>query len=195
MRKQLARMLLLGAIMTPRLLAQAVPAGTSEMGRHRDVAATFDVMRSNVTSSPNFLMEGGSLQVHQQLYGRIGVVGDLAYIHTTNEVSSGVGLDLVTATIGPRYTCPIANQRIFVFGQALVGDAFGFNSVFPKPSGAVSSTNSLATQVGGGISFALSPLLAVRAIQADWVHTLFPNATTSVQNNLRVGAGIVFRFH
>ena len=28
----------------------------------------------------------------------------------------------------------------------------------------------------------------------DWLRTQLPNATTKVQNNLRLGAGLVFRF-
>jgi hypothetical protein len=41
---------------------------------------------------------------------------------------------------------------------------------------------------------ALSRHLAVRALDAAWLHTQLPNATTNAQNNVRLGPGVVFRF-
>jgi hypothetical protein len=40
----------------------------------------------------------------------------------------------------------------------------------------------------------LSPRIALRAIEADYFLTLLPNGTSDRQNNLRLSAGIVFRF-
>jgi hypothetical protein len=40
----------------------------------------------------------------------------------------------------------------------------------------------------------LSRHLALRAFQVAWLRTQLPNATTGVENNLRVGAGFDFRF-
>jgi len=34
---------------------------------------------------------------------------------------------------------------------------------------------------------------AIWTLHADWIRTQFPNGTTSVQNNLRLGAGVVIR--
>ena len=36
--------------------------------------------------------------------------------------------------------------------------------------------------------------LAVRALDAAWLRTQLPNATTSAQDNVRLGAGAVFKF-
>jgi hypothetical protein len=105
-----------------------------------------------------------------------------------------VKLDLVTATFGPRYTWSPAHRKYALFGQALVGGAFGFNSVFPAAPGAAASQNSLAVNLGGGINVALSPHPALRAFEADWLRTQLPNSTNNAQNSLRAGAGIVFRF-
>jgi len=68
------------------------------------------------------------------------------------------------------------------------------NSVFPNPGGANESANSLALYVGGGVNLRLKDHLALRALEADWLRTQMPNATTNVQNNLRVGAGLIYRF-
>jgi hypothetical protein len=40
----------------------------------------------------------------------------------------------------------------------------------------------------------LTHRLSVRAFEANWLRTELPNATTNVQNNLRLGAGILYRF-
>jgi peptidoglycan-associated lipoprotein len=39
----------------------------------------------------------------------------------------------------------------------------------------------------------LSRHIDLRAFEADWLRTELPNSTTNIQNNLRVGAGFVFR--
>lgn len=67
------------------------------------------------------------------------------------------------------------------------------NSLFPGPSAASSTSNSFAVKAGGGLNVALSRRLALRAIEADYLSTRFPNTTNNEQNNLALGAGIVFR--
>ena len=158
-----------------------------------DVAVTYDTMLSNVTAGTHFWMQGGSIQVHGQFWRGLGVVADVAGLHTGNINNSGVGLDLVTVTFGPRYTWSLAHSRYSVFGQALVGEGLGMNSTFPASSSAVSAATSLATQLGGGVNLSLSHQFALRAIEASWVRSQIPNATDDVQNSMRLGAGMVFR--
>jgi peptidoglycan-associated lipoprotein len=123
-------------------------------------------------------------------------VADLAGEHTGNMHGSGVGLDMVTMTFGPRYTWQAARyRRPALYGQALVGQANGFNSVIPSASGATSSANSLALKIGGGVNYTLSRRLAVRVIEADWLRTQLPNGAANVQNNLHLGAGLILRFY
>jgi hypothetical protein len=75
----------------------------------------------------------------------------------------------------------------------LLGQAWGFNSYFPTASGGITSDNSLALQVAGGVDLGLSRHFGVRVFQADWVRTQLPNGTTDVQNTLRLGAGLLLR--
>jgi peptidoglycan-associated lipoprotein len=159
------------------------------------VAVVYNPLLANIVGGNSFSMQGGSVQVHGQFWHGLGVVADVSGLHTASTGgSSGVGLDMVTATFGPRYTWSPAHRRYAIFGQALVGEAHGMNSVFPNPAGANDSANSLALYVGGGINVRLKDHLALRVLEADWLRTQLPNATTNVQNNLRVGAGLIYRF-
>jgi len=60
--------------------------------------------------------------------------------------------------------------------------------------GANDSADSLALYAGGGVNVHLKNRLALRAIEANWLRTQMPNATTNVQNNLRLGAGLIYTF-
>jgi hypothetical protein len=84
-------------------------------------------------------------------------------------------------------------DRVQFFGQTLAGEANGMNSVFPGASGADTAANGAALQVGGGMNVPLSRHLALRAFEASWLRTDLANGTTNVQNNLRFGAGLIFR--
>lgn len=190
MRRQLS-LLLAGAMMAGPMLAQNT---TVQPQYPLDVAITYSAAMSNATTTDRFWMHGGSAQLHGQLYRGLGVVAEVSGAHRGSINSSGVGLDIVTATFGPRYTWSPTHSRYSIFGQALVGEASGFASVFPTVRGAIDSSNSLAVQAGGGMNLSLSPRIALRVFDASWMQTQFPNGTTNVQNFLRLGAGVVFRF-
>jgi peptidoglycan-associated lipoprotein len=68
------------------------------------------------------------------------------------------------------------------------------HSVFPAASGANDSADSLALYVGGGVNLHLKHRFALRVIEVNWLRTQMPNATTNVQNNLRLGAGLIYKF-
>ncbi|MGH9599383.1 MAG: outer membrane protein [Terracidiphilus sp.] len=200
MRRQLKSMILAaaiaGAFAVPRLAAQSAPvqAASARARFQLSVAVTYDETLANSITSESFWMEGGRVQVCGDFYRGLGAVADIAGMNAGNIRSTGISLDMVTATFGPRYTWSRAHSRTSYYGQALLGEAEGFNGLFPEAGAAVSSTYSMALQVGGGVSVALSPRVSLRAFQADWLRTQFPNSTTLVQNNLHLGAGIVFRF-
>jgi hypothetical protein len=159
-----------------------------------DVAVVYNSLLTNVVVGNSFWMQGGSVQVHGQFWHGWGVVADVSGLHTGNGNGSGVGLDLVTVAFGPRYTWSAPHRRYALFGQFLAGETNGLNSVFPNIAGARDSANSLALYIGGGVNVPLKHRLALRALEANWLRTQLPDGTTNVQNNLRLGAGLVFRF-
>jgi hypothetical protein len=197
MSKKLSYALLLGAVLSVPLLAvsqtaASKPAAAKSAPESRlDAAITYNPMAAGLISGNNFWMEGVSGQLNGRLWRRLSLTADIGDQHNGNMSSSGVGLDMVTTTFGPRYTWK-RNSYTF-YGQMLAGEAFGMNSVFPGVSGPTSSANSLALLGGGGINRQLSKRVAVRLFEADWMHTQLPNSTTNAQNNLRLGAGLVVR--
>jgi hypothetical protein len=188
--------LMTGLLMAGNALAQTAPAATNTTAHQNgllEISITGDGMMSNTIAGQSFWMEGGNLEVAGQFFHGVSVVADICGTHTADFGSSGVGLDLVTATFGPRYTWRKPKKRYEFFGQALLGEANGFNSVFPAAGGAQDSAYSMAIQAGGGMNLKVSQHLVLRVLEANWLRTQLPNSTTSVQNNVRLGAGIVFR--
>jgi outer membrane immunogenic protein len=159
-----------------------------------DLAVVYQPLLANRVVNGSFWLQGGGLQLHSQFWHGLGVVADVSGAHARDTHDSGVGLDLVTITFGPRYTWTSPYRRTALFGQILVGEADGLNSVFPGAFGVSSSAHGLALLVGGGINVPLQRRLTVRAAEVSWVRTQLPNATTNVQNNLRLGAGLIYRF-
>jgi hypothetical protein len=73
-------------------------------------------------------------------------------------------------------------------------EANGFNSLFIGDTAAISSADSFALEVGGGLDWRFAKHVGLRALQASWIRTQLPNSTTNVQNHLTLGSGIVLRF-
>jgi hypothetical protein len=192
-------LLLAASLLVPAGLAaqQPYPARTSD--HHEvDAAVTYTEQYSNLVSTPTFWHGGGSIELSAQLHHGFGLAANVAGTQTNNADGTGIGLSLVTATFGPRYTYykPLGSEHkrsLAIFGQGLLGQAWGFDSYFPTASGGITSDNSLALQVGGGVDLGFTRHIGIRVFQADWVRTQLPNGTTDVQNTLRLGAGIVFR--
>lgn len=166
----------------------------TQQPRRLDLAVTYLAERSlKANTSENFWMQGGSIQIGANVWRGWGIAADVTGIHAGSIGSSGVPISLVTTTFGPRYRWH-ADRHLSLYGQGLIGEADGFHSVFPAQVGAQSSSNSLAIQTGGGIDYKLSDRVALRVLDAAWLRTQLPNSTDNVQNNLRLGAGIVVRF-
>jgi opacity protein-like surface antigen len=85
---------------------------------------------------------------------------------------------------GPRVSVPVG--KFTPFAEGMVGFAhIHTGGTLPGPS-----NTSFATAVGGGVDYRVFHPLALR-VEGDYIRTKFFNAT---QNNLRLSAGVVFRF-
>ena len=192
---KVARVLVAGAILGSTMATHAqLHKDDAKSDGPLEVTVMYQAVRVNPVSGSGAWLQGGSVQVGAQFWRGLGEFAEIAGAHNASFSSNGVGLDLVTATFGPRYTWAYPHSRISAYGQALAGEAFGINSVFPGTAGATDNANGLAFVVGGGVNYALQHHVALRLIQADWLRTQLPNATTNVQNNLRLGAGLTMHF-
>jgi hypothetical protein len=163
-----------------------------------DLAISFLGDRTNPVAGSNSWLTGGAIELGADVWRGLGIAADVQGLHVSSIGSQGVPFDMVVTTFGPRYryTKPISSERrtISAFGQALLGEAIAFHSLFPSSQGTTGSAHSLALQIGGGLDLGLSRHVAVRPVQAAWLHTQFPNGTTNVQNHLQLGAGLVMKF-
>jgi len=197
MSKKQSYALLLGAVLSVPLLAlsQAGPSTAKAVNSaplsRLEAAVTYNPMAAGLVSGNNFWMEGGSGQLDARLWRGLSLTADIGGQHNSNMRSSGVGLDIVTTTFGPRYRWQ--RKGYTFYGQMLVGEAHGMNSVFPGVNGISSNASGLALLGGGGVNRQLSRRFAVRLFEADWMRTQLPNSTTNAQNDLRLGAGLVMR--
>jgi hypothetical protein len=159
-----------------------------------DLAVSYIEQRSlKAGTTQDFWLQGGSMELGLNVWRSLGIAANVTGSHAASIGSSGVPLSLVTATLGPRYRWH-SGHKISIYGEALVGEAHGFDSTFPAPGGSQSTANSFAVQLGGGVDLRLNHRFSVRLIDAGWLRTQLPNSTDTIQNTLRVGAGFALRF-
>ncbi len=114
----------------------------------------------------------------------LGLVGDFGVYHN----STGAGANTVSYLFGPklayRHSDKLTPYFHFLLGGAHVGTGFAGGA----------SANAFALAFGGGFDAKVSPHVAIRLIQAEYVLTKFNFGVVSThQNNARISAGIVFR--
>ena len=160
-----------------------------------DLAITYNTLRGSTTSGQSFWLQGASVQLHDRFYKGLGAVADLSIARTGNMAGTGVGLRLITATFGPRYTIALPKPtRTEIYAQALGGFTHASNGLFPG-SGSVSSTaSSAALNLGGGLNLRLMHKLSLRPIELAWARSTLANNSANQQDNLRIGSGMVIHF-
>ena len=178
-------------MLTIFLFAAAQPAGAQSAF---DAGAGYTYIHTNAPAGNCgcFAMNGANGWLGFHLGHGIALVGELAVQHAGNIANTGADLTLTSFVAGPRYTSH-AFGRLQPFAQVLIGGAHASGGLSPGSSGLGSSTG-FAAIAGGGLEFKLSERVALRAIEADYYYTRFNNGTNDHQNNLRIGAGLLFRF-
>lgn len=158
--------------------------------------ATYSEMRANapVGGCGCFWMTGAlggfSIPVWRNLSAVVEGGG-----HTTDHIPGfNTGLSLTYGMGGLRMR--VSNHTRFQpFAQALFGGVHGFDGYFPAPVGKLPTTydTSFAYTVGGGLDIAVSKHVWIRAVQADYFYSELRNIQGDRQNQLRIGAGVLFR--
>lgn len=189
----ISRLLLIGLTIAAPIAAQVGPAAeTSRM--HVNIGATYAPARFSQTNGASFWAQGTGIQSQVRLGQQLGVVTDARIYYKSNINSTGVNLNFVSLTAGPRYTLPVA-RNMAVFGQALFGGSLAYNGLFPNGSGGLKTTaGGLAIIAGGGAEMRLSGHLILRAIEVDRLRVHLPNGANNTQNALSIGGGVNYWF-
>jgi len=124
--------------------------------------------------------------------GAFAVAGD-----TTVATGSSAANDLTLSayTEGVRYRPSLHLAGLRPFGQVFVGVAHSSGSLVKTANSANSNAPAaFAANLGGGLDLRAGHRLSFRLIEVDYLLTPFDNGSNNHQNNVRIGAGVVFRF-
>jgi outer membrane immunogenic protein len=176
--------------LTTAAVAQQKPSNTI------DGSITFSELRANapVGGCGCFWMAGGMGEISYPVWGNFSAVAEVAG-HTTGHIPDfNTGLSLLSGMGGVRLRVP-NHTRFQPFAQALFGGVHGFDSYFPAPVGKLPTSydTSFALAVGGGLDVTISKHVWIRALKADYNYSALRNLQGDNQNQLRIGAGILFR--
>jgi hypothetical protein len=178
------------------LLALPSAAGAQRPVNSLDAYVTYSDMHANapVGGCGCFWMNGGTGGLSVPVWRNFSAVVEAGGNHTGHIPGFNVGLSLFYGMGGIRWR--LANHTRFQpFGQALFGGVHGFDSYFPAPVGKLPTSydTSYASAVGGGFDIAVSKHVWIRAVQADYFYSELRNLEGNRQNQVRLGAGVVFR--
>ncbi len=156
-----------------------------------EVSGAYSYVRANAANSGgSFNLNGGSASFAYNFSDRVGIVAD-GGLYRFGGLPSGLDSTMYTYLFGPRFTLRKVSH-FTPFAQVLLG-----GGRLNASSGGVSAgENAFALAMGGGVDLPVSHRFSIRLIQADYLLTRFDGVigASATQNNVRVSAGIVFRF-
>jgi outer membrane immunogenic protein len=183
-------------LLTAILFLAGMPAALAQESYSGDAAVTYHWVRANAGPGQCgcFSLNGGGLSGSWNVHGPWSVVTDFGAEYTGSATPSSSSLTLTSYLAGARYRIPQpwldGSHKPQPFAQILIGAAHAGGGV----AGLGDSSFGFASRVGGGIDVPISSHFAVRIIQIDYYLTHFANATNDHQNNLMVGAGVLYHW-
>jgi outer membrane immunogenic protein len=172
------------------LRGQSTPSGKAPPAQ-LEATLAYSADRGSGSANSNFWMQGGKAEFSAAFSRSFSLVGDVAVLHASNINSANGSIGLVSYLFGPRFSYR-RYSRFTPFGQILIGGVHGFDAYFPSAAGFTLTPDAFAMAAGGGVNVPVSRHLAIRPVQVDYFQTQLPNNAANRENNLRVGAGIVF---
>ncbi len=160
-----------------------------------EAGADYNYVRANAPPDACgcFSMHGGNAWFALNFTRSFAAVAEFSSQRASDIGASGQNLTLTSYLFGPRYSWR-RSEHFVPFGQVLLGGAHASGSFASNTSGFAGSSNAFGLIAGGGLDIAVTPHLAIRVLEADYYRTQFNNGFNDRQNNLRLGAGIIFRF-
>jgi hypothetical protein len=180
------------------LLAGALTAAAQERSEV-DLSLHYSYIHAQQVSSGGccFQMNGGGISLTYHANRWLGLEADIGSAYTGNVNGSGFNLNLTSYLFGPRISLH-RGRRLSSYGHVLFGGGHAGGTLYTRGFSVGSSSpaaqNAFMMAAGGGVDVALNRRFGLRLLQADWYFGKFPNGSTHRQDNLRLSAGIVFRF-
>ena len=189
MMKSLAVRLLLGLLGTALLAkAQQEPSKFDLYGGYYYARINVNANVPGIAPSATYNGNGGGGQFEYNANHGLGVVGDLGGFRATSSGSGSFAGGVFTYLLGPRVN--FRRGKVTLFAQTLFGGVRTTDGIAQSTG----TENNFAMTAGGGIDIKVSMHVCVRPVQAEYFMTKIPDGLNNRQDNLRVGAGIVFQF-
>ena len=158
-----------------------------------EVSGGYAYVRGISNPGSGFNVNGGVADLSFRFRERMAVVADFGAYHFTN-LGLGLSSTMYTYLVGPRLALrgSRAERRFVPFGQVLVGGG----RVNASANGLNAGENSVLVAAGAGVDLNFSHRIAFRAIEGEYFLSRFnhPDGSSATQNNVRISAGLVFRF-
>jgi hypothetical protein len=167
--------------------AQQAPSPTPRF----EVSGTYSYIRANAANSGGgYNLNGGSASFAYNFSDRLAVVAD-GGIYRFGGLPSGLDSTMYTYLFGPRYTFRRVS-RVTPFAEVLLGDG----RLNASAGGISAGENGFSMAIGGGLDWPLRRRFSIRLIEAEYLLTRFDRVTgtSATQNDVRISAGLVFRF-
>jgi outer membrane immunogenic protein len=180
------------------LLFAGASTAMAQEGISGDAAVTYQWVHTNAGPGECgcFGVNGGGVSASWNVRGPWSVVADFSSQTATGAPTVGSSLTLTSGLGGARYELPRLRRnwihgahRVQPFAQILVGVSHAGGGA----AGLGDGTNRFAARAGGGLDVPVSRRFSVRG-QIDYFATTFANATNDHQNNLLIGAGLVYHW-
>jgi hypothetical protein len=156
-----------------------------------EVSGEYSYIRANAANSGGgYNLNGGSASLAYNFSDRLAVVGDVG-AYRFGGLPSGLTSTMYTYLFGPRYTFRKLT-RVTPFAQVLLGGG----RLNASSGGLNAGENGFSMAIGGGLDLPLRRRFSVRLIQAEYLLTRFDSTSgaSATQNDVRISAGLVFRF-
>jgi len=195
-----ALLLTFAAVSTRWAVAQvpAQPGGPNSVPPRGDLALGYSYLHSNAPPAGCgcFNMNGGNATFAWAIRpGSWALVGDVLSTYAGGVSAAGYDLTLTAFTGGVRYLPPAGHSSLHPFGQVLAGVAHSSGTLVQGTNPASANAGAaFAGSFGGGLDLRATSRFSVRLVEADYLLTTFDNGSNNHQNNLRISAGVVFRF-
>jgi outer membrane immunogenic protein len=190
------RSILLATILTLAGASAAMAQASSANSYSGDAAATIHYVRVNAGPGQCgcFNLWGGGLSGSWNFRGPWSVVSEISAENSSGDPATSSSLTLTSYMAGVRYRLPQpwleGPHKPQPFAQLLIGGAHAGGG----SAGVGDGTYEFASRLGGGVDIPVNSHFSVRLIQIDYYVTRFANQVNDHQNNLLVGAGLVFHW-